>query len=134
MARYKIFTFVDITRSNPLRQETDKIKLGQQSNFNSLIQAIGLRANVDWQQDPAMNTGRLPHPMIGKANHWVWEFETERDYLFLKDSDPVGLLLEDLNGVPIVTDLNNSVDITPAVFRTLGENPNTWAYEINNSV
>ena len=134
MARYKIITFVDITRSNPLRQETDKIKLGQQSNFNSLIQAIGLRANVDWQQDPEMNTGRLPHPMIGKANHWVWEFETERDYLFLKDTDPVGLLLEDLNGVPIVINLNNSVDITPAVFRTLGDKPNTWAYEISNSV
>jgi hypothetical protein len=85
MARYKIITFVDITRTNPSRQETNKLKLGQQANFNCLIQAIGLRANVAWEQDPELNTGRLPHPMVGKANHWIWEFETERDYLFLKE-------------------------------------------------
>ncbi len=33
MARYTIITLVDITRTQPTRSETDKIKLGQQSNF-----------------------------------------------------------------------------------------------------
>jgi len=133
MARYKIITFVDITRTNPSRQETNRLKLGQQANFNCLIQAIGLRANVAWEQDPELNTGRLPHPMVGKANHWIWEFETERDYLFLKGTDPVGLLLDDLNGVPVVVELNNSIDINPAVFKTIGEKPNTWIYETTQS-
>lgn len=132
MARYQIITLVDITRSNPDRSETDKLKVGQQANFNSLIQAIGLRANVEWEIDPKMQDGRLPHPRSGKANHWAWEFTTERDYLFQKDDDPVGLLLDDLDGVPIVDQLNNSMDINPAVFQTQGEKTNTWIYELRD--
>jgi hypothetical protein len=132
MARYQIITLVDITRSSPSRSETDKIKLGQQANFNSLLQAIGLRANITWEQNPEMKDGRLPHPRTGKANHWTWEFDTERDLLFYKDDlNPVGLLVDDLHGVPIIDQLNNSVDIYPPIFSTRGENTNTWIYELS---
>jgi hypothetical protein len=118
MARYELITLVDITRSNATRTETDKIKIGQQANFNSLVQAIGLRANVSWHTDPKMINGALPLPFEGKANYWVWQFETERTDEFLKEEDPVGLLLDDLHGVPIVPLLNNNVDIDPACFLT----------------
>lgn len=131
MARYQIITLVDITRSNAPRSETNRLKQGQQANFNSLIQAIGMRSNIDWSKDPTMDTGRIPH-QTGKANHWVWEFETERDLVFFKsDADPVGHLLDDLNGVPIISQLNNSVDLDPAVFKTKGNSPNTWVYELD---
>lgn len=125
MARYQIVTLIDITRSNPPRSERDPLKLGQQANFNSLLQAIGLRANIEWTNDPIMETGRIPN-QSGKANHWIWEFETERELLFDKDNNPVGLLEDDLQGVPIVTPLNNSADIHPAAFQTKGDNINTW--------
>ena len=131
MARYQIITLVDITRSNPDRSELDKTKLGQQANFNSLLQAIGLRANVTWEQDPEMKDGRLPHPRTGKANHWIFEFDTERELLFYKDdNNPTGLLMDDLHGVPIVDQLNNSIDIHPTIFATRGEHTNTWIYEL----
>ena len=131
MARYQIITLVDITRSNPDRSELDKTKLGQQANFNSLLQAIGLRANVTWEQEPEMKDGRLPHPRTGKANHWIFEFDTERELLFYKDdNNPTGLLVDDLHGVPIVDQLNNSIDIHPSIFATKGENTNTWIYEL----
>jgi hypothetical protein len=129
MPRYQIVTLVDITRTNPGRTETDKLKLAQQANFNSLIQAIGLRANVDWLKDPKLHDGRIPS-QSGKANHWIWEFDVEREEVFLKDNNPVGLLLDDLDGVPIVNQLNNTVDINPAAFSTKGENANTWISEI----
>lgn len=125
MARYTIITLVDITRTNPTRSETDKLKLSQQANFNSLLQAIGLRSNITWDADPKMFTGKLPEPFEGKANHWVWTFDTERDDTFLSGTDPVALLLEDLNGVPIIDQLNNSVDIYPAVLKTKGKDVNT---------
>jgi hypothetical protein len=131
MARYQIITLVDITRSNSDRSELDKTKLGQQANFNSLLQAIGLRANITWEQDPEMKDGRLPHPRTGKANHWIFEFDTERELLFYKDdNDPTGLLVDDLHGVPIIDQLNNSIDIHPSIFATKGENTNTWIYEL----
>ena len=125
MARYKIVTLIDITRSNITRSETDKIKIGQQANFNSLVQAIGLRANISWHSDPVRDTGTLPNPFKGKATYWFWEFDTERTDEFLKDENPVGFLIDDLHGVPIIDNLLNSVDIYPAAFQTNGNNKNT---------
>ncbi len=131
MERYKIISFVDITRSNASRSETDRLKIGQQSNFNSLIQAIGIRANIDWDQDPKQQDGRFPGSIEGAGTYWTWEFVTERHSVFLKDGDPVFLLNEDLHGVPIIDRLNNSVEIVPAAFQTKGENQNIWIDKIN---
>lgn len=125
MEQFKIVTLVDITRTKCSRAETDKIKVGQQANFNTLLQSIGIRSNVEWHVDPEMHTGRLPTGE-GKANHWVWEFFVERDFVFTKDNDPVGLLVEDLNGVPIIPDLMNNVELSPAAFLTSGEQQNIW--------
>jgi len=130
MPRYKVVTLVDITRSNPSRAETNPIKLGQQANFNSLVQAISLRANVEWRVDPTKHTGALPYPADGKATHWIWEFDVEREFLFQKGSDPVGLLLDDLNGVPIINRLDNTETIDPAVFQTNNRGQNIWITEI----
>jgi hypothetical protein len=101
------------------------VKIGQQSNFNSLIQSIGLRSNVEWNRDPEMKDGRLSGPFQGKSNHWIWEFEVERERVFEQDNDPVALLKEDLNGVPVVVGLRETAEIRPAVFQTKGEFQNT---------
>jgi hypothetical protein len=129
MTRYQIVTLVDITRTNPPRSETDQHKLSQQANFNSLLQAIGLRANIDWSVDPKESSGSLPYPLDGRANYWLWIFDAERPDVFMKDDNPVGLLLDDLHGVPIIGQLNNSVDIDPAVFQTHGPKTNIWVSE-----
>jgi hypothetical protein len=130
MPRYQIVTLVDITRTNPSRAETDQHLLAQQANFNTLLQSIGLRSNVTWDADPKELTGVLPHPLNGKANHWIWTFEVERDQVFTKDGDPVGLLLEDLHGVPVIDGLNNTAIVDPAAFQTQGENINIWVSEL----
>jgi len=129
MPRYQIVTLVDITRTNPSRAETDRHQLAQQANFNTLLQSIGLRSNVEWTIDPVESSGSLPYPLEGKANYWTWTFEAERDQVFAKDGDPVGLLLDDLHGVPVISQLNNSVYIDPAVFQTHGPNTNIWVSE-----
>ena len=128
MTRYKVITLVDITRANPDRKEVDKLKLGQQANFNSLLQAIGLRSNVAWETDPRQHSGSLPLPLVGKAVHWTWEFDVEREDVFKRDNDAVALLKEDLHGIPIINQLNNSTDIYPSAFQTEGKNANTWIY------
>lgn len=127
MARYRIITLIDITRSQAGRDSTDKIKIGQQANFNTFLQAIGLRSNVEWDRDPVKQEGRLPEPATGRATYWTWEFICEREDIFLKDNDPVLLLVEDLNGVPVIPMLTNSADISPAAIQTLGDKINTWA-------
>jgi hypothetical protein len=131
MATYKVISLVDITRSQPARSETDKLKLSQQANFNSLCQAIGLRANFNYIDSPKQERGSLPHDIGGKATYWTWQFDTERPDIFLKDDDPVALLKADLHGVPVINGLNNSADIDPAVFQTQGNRQNIWIYELS---
>lgn len=126
MQTYQVISLVDITRSRPDRNCTDKILVGQQANFNSLIQAIGLRSNVEWQADPKNDTGRLPDPFDGAATHWIWTFSVERDWVFQKGNDDVGLLLDDLHGVPVIDGLNNTVFLTPSAFQTRGKGMNIW--------
>ncbi len=126
MPRYRITTLVDITRTQAAKSDPDVIKIRQQANFNSLLQALSLRANIEWMSDPKKETGSLPRDIGGKAVHWIWEFEAERDEVFLKDNDPVGLLKEDLDGVPVLVDLENSADLDPAAFQTRNGNQNTW--------
>jgi hypothetical protein len=126
MARYKIITLIDITRSQPAKESASTIQTGQQANFNSLLQAIGLRSNVEWASDPKKYTGAVPINIDGRATHWIWEVDCEREEVFLKDNDPCGLLKDDLHGVPVIDQLENSVDIVPAAFQTRNGNQNTW--------
>jgi hypothetical protein len=126
MQKIEIVTLVDITRSRASRSETDRIKIGQQANFNSLVQAIGLRSNIDWREDPKQSDGRLPDPLEGSCVYWQWQFDIERDFVFQKDQDPVGHLADDVHGVPIITGLFETSDIHPAVFSAQGKNQNIW--------
>jgi hypothetical protein len=126
MTRYQIITLIDITRSNPNRAEKDPVVLGQQANFNSLIQGIGMRANVEWEQDPVMTTGTLPHPFEGRATYWTWDFLVEREQVFERDNDPVALLVEDLHNIPVVSNLLNDVELYPAAIQTQGDAINTY--------
>ncbi len=132
MKKYKLITLVDITRSGANRSEIDRTRIGQQANFNSLLQGIGLRSNVEWTADPKVTDGRLPNGLEGRSRYWTWIFYCEREAVFTKDNDPVGLLKDDLNGIPIVNQLNNLTDIDPACFITQGDKMNTWIYEITD--
>lgn len=126
MERYKVITLVDITRSQPSRNETDRLKLGQQSNFNSILQTIGLRANVIQFTDPNYKKGSLPEPFEGKAAYWTFEFTVEQDNVFSDENNSVGLLLQDLHGVPAVDQLNNTVDMKVSIFDTKTDHMNTF--------
>ena len=119
MPRYKIKTTVDITRSNPDRADPDQIRQAQQSNFNTLLQGIGMRSNIDWNHDPFRT-------LEEETAFWYWEFEAERDDVFLDGNDPVGLLKKDLEGIPIIKNLTNSVNFEKPVLSTNGTQQNIW--------
>ena len=123
--RYQITTLVDITKTNPPRGSTDLTVLGQQSNYNTLIQTIGLRANIVGSVDPVKQTGRLPAPFSGKGAYWIFEFEVEREGVFEQDGDPVALLRADLEGVPVVIGLQDTVKFKLPIFQNDGNLNNT---------
>jgi len=115
MQGYKIITTVDITRSGAERDSTDYIATGQQSNFNTLVQTIGLRANIEWDKDP-----------INPDSYWHWLFWVERPDIFSNGESPVALLEFDLHNVPVISNLTNTIAVYPPVFRTCTQDKNTW--------
>jgi hypothetical protein len=130
MPTYQITSLVDITRTNPDRSETDQIKVAQQSNFNSLIQAIGLRSNIEWEQDPVKHEGVLPEPFDGRGSYWLWNFYVEREDVFLDNDDPAGLLNKDLHNVPVLSGLEETIDLHPSAFQTQGSRINIWSIKL----
>jgi hypothetical protein len=124
MPTYHITSLVDITRTSPSRVESDKLKLSQQANFNSLVQTIGLRSNIEWEVDPVKHTGVLPLPFEGRGTFWVWEFSVEREEVFLNAQGPEGLLVDDLHNVPVIIGLSETIDIRYPVFRTQSPDKN----------
>lgn len=78
-----------------------------------------MRSNVDWTNDPYMIE-------TDGDTEWIWAFEAEQVDVFLKDQDPVGLLKEDLNGVPIIRNLTNTAPLDKPVFLVEGEDQNIW--------
>lgn len=125
MIRYKLETTVDITQTNPDRADTDSRRHAQQSNFNALIQGIELRALVTWDEEPVM----VEYKDIDTK--WYWSFFVEREDVFLKDDDPVGLLKDDLKGIPIIGNLSNNVKFKKNCFITTGPDCNIWLSAAN---
>ena len=119
MPRYKIKTTVDITRSNPSREDTNSVRNGQQLNFNTLLQGIGMRANVEWDNDPQLVEYQ-------DTKEWFWEFETEQVDVFATKDDPVGLIKQDLQGIPVIRNLTETAALEKPIFITSGDNQNIW--------
>jgi len=115
MHYYCVKTSVDITRHDLDRNNTDDLADAQQQNFNTLLQSIGLRANVFWDNDPAFD-----------GKYWQWTFSVESESVFEEGNDSAGLLKQDLHNVPVIGNLTNPIAVYPAAFRTLGKDTNTW--------
>ena len=119
MPRYKIKTTVDITRSNPSREDTNSVRNGQQLNFNTLLQGIGMRANVEWDNDPQLVEYQ-------DTKEWFWEFEAEQVDVFATKDDPVGLIKQDLQGIPVIRNLTETATLEKPIFITSGDDQNIW--------
>ena len=75
--RFTIHTVVDITETNARRGQADKLSLDQQANYNTLIQTIGLRANVDPIDltESIKDVSKLAFGDAIKGKQRVWTFE-----------------------------------------------------------
>ena len=122
---YKLYTLVDITNTGQYRIEPGKEQeRWQEQNFNTVLQTIGIRANITYRNKPEL------FEVGGKAvgfdtdeiiRVWRFDFSTERDDLFLANDNPVGYLKEDFHLVPYIDGLNELMEQKYAVFNT--QNP-----------
>jgi hypothetical protein len=121
---YRLYTTVDITRTGQYRLETgNESKRWKEQNFQTVLQTLGIRANVSFSTDPRMieiagnifgfNTSNIIHI-------WQFDFNTEQLGFYELDGDPVGYLVEDFDGVPYISGLDESMEQNYAVFVTDG--------------
>ena len=103
--KIKLYTLVDVTQSGQ-RKGPDKIAVGQQTNWDTLVQVIGLRANPEpiglEVKEESVKDLEFGTKYKGKQKYWVFEFE-------LPDgSTTVDALKDDFDLVPYISDLTET--------------------------
>ena len=123
MQRIKIQTLIDITCSKAKRPgQGDVTEVNQYRNYTTLLQAIGLRTNINFDNAPEVTTEKLTGNTFGSdykgSEHKVWTFEftTDRDDVYYGEDDNLYLLKEDLHNVPVIKNLEESINIANSVF------------------
>lgn len=85
-------------------QTTGEIRDQSQKNFEIIFQAIGLRAVPSIMNDPEAveDLAAQGAPSL-TGEGFIWKFAIEQDNIFYdySNSNPVGLLISDLNGLVI---------------------------------
>jgi hypothetical protein len=125
MKRFIVHTLVDITETRVYRhQDTNPLAKSQQQNFLTLLQTIGLRVNPAYTQSPICEETSLKQHSFGSdytGNHNLWTFEFTIEYedgFTDEQGNEAGLLIRDLHFVPIITDLEETINIRLPVFDT----------------
>ena len=115
--KFRVLTLADITKTDARRGEDSKA-WRQQQNYNTFIGALGLRVNPIVDQPPSARKRAIGNLGFGskyKGSQRVWEFLFDTEY---EGGLTLDMLEQDLDLIPFITDLDETVDIKPSVFRT----------------
>lgn len=125
MQEFTIHTLIDITETGKRRKEPGfETEYHQQQNFTMLLQTIGMRVNPHYNGSPTFKTVKVDNLGFGddyQGEHTVWSFKffIEFDGGFTDNTgNKTGLLVEDLNFIPIICDLNETISPKLCAFDT----------------
>lgn len=120
-----IQTLIDVTNTNVRRiNQGTQLQLDQFRNWTTMMQTIGMRAIIDYDHDPKCESVDVTGLGFGsefKGVHKVWtfQFRSDRPDAFSADGDPIKLLINDLDKVPVITNLSETINIKQAVFELI---------------
>jgi hypothetical protein len=122
--KFKIQTLVDITHTGAGRQEADKIAYRQEANFQTVLQTVGLRANLEFEKSPVFEEVAIAK--IGfsdkyKGKQRVWSFEFEIPF---EGALTLDMLNNDFNLIPFIPGLTETAKFEQAIFRTTPQERN----------
>jgi hypothetical protein len=124
MENIEIKTLIDITNTKVARpNQGTSIQYEQFRNFTTVMQCIGLRCIVTYDDSPTVEEVDIKGIGFGsayKGKHKVWTFRFKPDRLlaYEDDENSVGLLIHDMHEVPIIQKLTETININKAVFFT----------------
>jgi hypothetical protein len=144
------FTLIDISQTNTIRPFKHTVSscvdaVGQpinntaswtisrnkQRNWETLLQTISLRTQIDNIQILPANKCDIAQYKFGKGytglqTVWAFRFSVEYAEVFDKNGLRLAALTEDVNNVPCILDLTETVKIPKAMFITQGKYLNTY--------
>ena len=127
--RFIIKTLFDITETRA-RKGDDSFKVRQQQNYLTIINTIGLRVNPTYVATPVQTQETVKgfgSDYKGKQTVWTYTFDV--DYEGALD---IQTLVKDFDLIPIITNLNESVKIDPAVIRTQNKAKTNIIFDVDD--
>jgi hypothetical protein len=124
--RFQLLTLIDITQTRA-RKGDDSFLQKQQQNYLTALQTISMRANPEIRTSPTHEDKDIKGlgfgtAYKGKQRVWKLNFNFEFD-----NSHSVETLTFDFNLVPVIKNLNETIDLKDAAFITSSK-------ELNNIV
>jgi len=121
-------TLVDITQTNARRGD-EKFLVKQQANYMTIVQTVGLRVNpipisIEDKEGSIKNL-KFGNEYTGKHRYWTFIFEHE--YI---DGLTHEMLLDDFDLIPIITGLNETIDINEPILRTKNKKTTNIVFEV----
>ena len=120
----EIKTLVDITNTDVRRiNQGTQQQLDQFRNWTTLLQCIGLRAIINYDRGPKVEEVDIKgmgfgSEYKGKHNVWTFQFRPDTEGAFANDTSSTGLLKEDLDMIPVILNLTETINTARAVFHT----------------
>jgi hypothetical protein len=128
METIEIKTLIDISNTEVRRpnQGTQK-QYDQYRNWITLNQCIEMRSIITYDTNPISEIADIKGLGFGKeykGKHriWTWKFSPDRTTAFSDETGGVQLLLNDLDQVPIIKNLLETINIGTTVFDLKNEN------------
>ena len=124
MEKIQLRTLIDVTPTGVSRFQINKeLEHNQQKNWITLLQAIELRSLIEFEQAAIGETLELRALGFGEKHRgihamWTLIFTTDRDGCYANEKSPIGLLMDDLHEVPIITNLSETINMNRPVFDT----------------
>ncbi len=122
MQTIEIQTLVDITDTKVARpNQGTPLQHDQYRNFTTLRQCVEIRSIISYDASPTVETVDVKDLGFGsqyKGKHKVWTFRfyPDRSGAYFEGNDEVGALLDDVNGVPVIQKLTETINMDTAMF------------------
>jgi len=119
----EIQTLVDITNTGAIRpSHGTQLAIDQNKNFITLMQCVELRSIVSYDTRPINDKVDIKNMGFGtaykgKQQVWTFRFAPDRSGVYEAiPGDGIGNLINDLNEVPVIKNLGETINIDKAIF------------------
>ena len=125
------YTLVDITETGVTRDRgTQELERNQQRNWETVLQCIGIRAQpmnmVSKVEELDLDYLEFGEMYTGKQRVWSFGFLVEHKEVFAKSNQPLGLLDDSFDQVPVITGLTETALFMLPIFCTSGAIKNIY--------